>query len=50
MLSAACFFVETNNIFPPETIHLCISSNAAFIISRVCTKSIICIEFFEPKI
>ena len=34
---------------PPEEMHLWISIKATFIISRVCTKSIICIEFFEPK-
>ena len=34
----------------PEEIQLWIFTKATFIISRVCTKSIICIEFFDPKI
>ena len=35
IVSVACFFVETKSIFPPLEIHLCISCNAEFVISKV---------------
>ena len=41
IVSVACFFVDTNNILPPDEIHLCISDNAAFVLGKGAVSKVV---------